>query len=280
MKKLTIPKAGNSIEKGKPLKLVLDKEAVKCLANNLSLVYPIFDSKSFSKEALKNIAPLGIKERAEHIGDTMYQFLPKPYSQAIAIINKSLTPPLTKTEDNGLAPMFYMPHASFVGKYGVDKIYNDNKDPFNISMKIQYELTRRFTCEFSIRPFIEKDEKRVLKKLFTWMKDRDPHVRRLCSEGTRPRLPWANKLSSFVKDPTPVLPILEQLKNDPDLYVRRSVANHVGDIAKDHMDMALDLCEKWLKDSSKELKWVIRHALRNPFKKGVERAIKIRQAAK
>ena len=112
------------------------------------------------------------------------------------------------------------------------------------------------------------------------MTDNDPHVRRLCSEGTRPRLPWSVKIDSFVKDPSPSIPILEQLKNDPDLYVRRSVANHVGDIAKDNLELALDLCRAWLKDASPELKWVVRHALRNPVKKGNQKAIDLRKKAK
>jgi 3-methyladenine DNA glycosylase AlkC len=112
------------------------------------------------------------------------------------------------------------------------------------------------------------------------MKDANPHVRRLTSEGTRPRLPWASKIDSLVKDPGPSIPILEELKNDPDLYVRRSVANHIGDIAKDHLDFALDLCESWLPNASKELKWVIRHAVRHPAKKKVQRALDIRVLAK
>ncbi len=119
-----------------------------------------------------------------------------------------------------------------------------------------------------------------MNRLKKWMNDDDPHVRRLCSEGTRPRLPWANKINAFAIDPSPVIPILEHLKNDPVLYVRRSVATHVGDIAKDHPDLAFDLCEKWLKDADKELKWVIRHAVRNPFKKGNARAIALRADAK
>jgi len=147
-------------------------------------------------------------------------------------------------------------------------------------MNAQYELTKRFTCEYSIRPFIINDEARTMNVLYKWMNDPDPHVRRLASEGTRPRLPWAMKIDSFVNDPSPSISILEQLKNDSDLYVRRSVANHVGDIAKDNLDLALDLCENWLGDASTELKWVIRHAVRNPLKKGNERAIELRKAAK
>ena len=150
----------------------------------------------------------------------------------------------------------------------------------NIHGNVKYELTKRFTCEYSIRSFIAQDQERTLNILYKWMKDDDPHVRRLCSEGTRPRLPWSAKLSTLANDPSPSLPILETLKNDSDLYVRRSVANHIGDIAKDHMNVALDICEKWLDGATDELKWVIRHAVRNPVKKGNQRAINLRKAAK
>ena len=202
------------------------------------------------------------------------------YEEAVQVLLASLTPPLEQTYDNGLAPMFYMPHCSFVAKYGIDKALNGGKDPFDISMKANYELTQRFTAEFAIRPFLIHEEERTLKILYNWMQDVNPHVRRLCSEGTRPRLPWSSTIPSLVKDPSPALIILETLKNDEDLYVRRSVANHLGDIGKDHLDLLLDTCERWLEGASKELKWVIRHALRHPSKKGNERALAIRQAAK
>jgi len=107
-------------------------------------------------------------------------------------------------------------------------------------MKAQYELTQRFSAEFSIRPFIIHHENRTMDVLYGWMEDGNPHVRRLCSEGTRPRLPWAMKIPSFVSDPGPTLPILEKLKDDPDLYVRRSVANHLGDIGKDNLELGND----------------------------------------
>lgn len=280
MSQLKIPEAPKSIQKGIPLKLILDKEAIHLLGENLNFVNAQFNKSSFVKDAMNNIEPLSITERSNHIAESLRKYLPKTYSEAIEIILKSLTPPLEKREKNGLAPMFYMPHCSYIAKYGVDPIFNDGIDPFDISMNAQFHLTKRFTCEYSIRHFIINDEDRTLKVLYQWMKDKDPHVRRLCSEGTRPRLPWAMKIDSFVKDPIPTIPILEELKNDPDLYVRRSVANHVGDIAKDNLELALNLCEDWLKNSSTELKWVIRHALRNPFKKGNEKAIALRKAAK
>lgn len=280
MSPIKIPDAPNSIQKGVPLKMLLDRPAVEQLAENLQFVNSKFNRPAFINDAMNGIAPLSITERSSHIAETLRKYLPENYSEAIETLLKSLTPPLEKTADNGLASLFYMPHCHFVGKYGVDPVFNGGEDPFDISMNAQYELTQRFTSEFSIRFFLIEHEERTLNVLYRWMHDTDPHVRRLCSEGTRPRLPWAMKLTSFVEDPGPVIPILEQLKNDPELYVRRSVANHVGDIAKDNLDLALDLCDKWLKDASKELKWVIRHALRNPFKKGNEAAISLRLAAK
>lgn len=280
MTQLKIPPAPNSIEKGVPLKLVLDKPAVNQLGENIKYVYEQFDTEGFKKESLKDIEPLSLTQRSEKIAHTLRNYLPENYSDALQILLDSLTPPLDKTSDNGLAGMFYMPHCHFIAAYGIDKKYNNNKDPFKISMRAQYELTQRFTCEFSIRPFIISQEERTLKVLYKWMKDRNPHVRRLCSEGTRPRLPWAMRLKSFVKDPSPVLQILEELKNDPELYVRRSVANHVGDIAKDNLEIALNLCRKWLNGADSELKWVIRHALRHPAKKGNSSAIELRRAAK
>lgn len=280
MSTLKIPNAPSSIKKGFALKMLLDIDAITQLGENLHAVHSVFDKNAFIKTAIKDTKDLTLTERSKHIAEAMRMHLPETYAEAIEIISKSLTPPLNKTEKNGLAGMFYMPHCSYIAQFGVDPIFNAGKDPFNISMQAQYELTQRFTCEYSIRPFIINDEARTMQVLLKWMTDANPHVRRLASEGTRPRLPWSMKIDAFVKDPTPSLPILEHLKNDPDLYVRRSVANHVGDIAKDHLDLALDLCENWLTDATPELKWVIRHAVRNPIKKGNERAIGLRKAAK
>lgn len=272
MASLKIPDAPKSIQKGFPLKMVLDNEAVNQLAENLHHVHPLFNKEAFIEDAMNGIDALSITQRSAHIADVMNTHLPESYPEAIAIILQSLTPPLKETEGNGLAVLFYMPHCNYVAKYGIGY--------FEISMNAQYELTKRFSCEFSIRPFIVNEQHKTLQVLYKWMNDEDPHIRRLCSEGSRPRLPWSTKIDSFVKDPTPTIGILEHLKNDPDLYVRRSVANHLGDIAKDHLDLVLGICEKWLVNASTELKWVIRHALRNPEKKGHKQAIEIRRKAK
>ncbi|MEX0287988.1 MAG: DNA alkylation repair protein [Flavobacteriaceae bacterium] len=280
MEVLKLPQTPNSIQKGVPLKLVLDKAAVTQLASNLTLVHPQFKKDVFIKEVLADIEDLTLKERGGHIAEAMKNYLPNTYSEAIKVLLSSLTPPIEDTSNLGLSGMFYLPHVSFVEKFGLDKDYNNNEDPFEISMQAQYELTQRFTSEFSIRRFIIEQPERTFSFLYHWMNDPDPHVRRLCSEGSRPRLPWAQKIDFLVQDPSPSFPILEKLKNDEDLYVRRSVANHIGDIAKDHLEIALELCERWTVDASKELKWVIRHALRHPAKKGDKKALALRAKAK
>ena len=134
-------------------------------------------------------------------------------------------------------------------------------------MQAQHELTQRFTAEFSIRPFIERHPEATLARLAQWTQDPSPHVRRLVSEGTRPRLPWASRLRDFQRDPAPVLALLERLKDDPELYVRRSVANNLNDIGKDHPDLLADVARRWLQNASPERRWIVRHALRSAIKR-------------
>lgn len=277
---LRIPEAPNSIQKGVPLKNVLGIEAVKCLAHNISYVYPDFRNKAFQKAALKDLDALEFMQRGFHIARALRNYLPDHYEKSIEIILASLTPPNTKTDGLGLAVLFYQPHGCFVSEYGLDREYNGGVDPFDISMKAQYELTKRNTSEFSIRPFLISEQKRTLAVLKKWTKDPDPHVRRLCSEGTRPRLPWAPRVPAFLNNPKPVLTILKSLKNDPSLYVRRSVANNFGDIAKDHPELVYEILEQWLNNPTKEMKCLIRHALRYPSKKGDITAQQLRAAAK
>lgn len=277
---LRIPPAPRSIQKGVPLKGLLGVEAVDCLAHNIGAVHPSFAAGAFRASALDGLEPLGLMERGQHLARALRHHLPADYSAAVEAMLASLTPPMGRTDDLGLAVFFYLPHVCFVAEYGHDPVGNRGQDPFDISMRAQYELTRRFSAEFSIRPFIVRQQARTLAQLIEWTSDPDPHVRRLCSEGTRPRLPWASRIPAFIEDPAPVLPILDALKDDGELYVRRSVANHLGDIAKDHPDLAFDLCARWLVGASAERKWLIRHALRHPAKKGDREALRLRAAAK
>jgi len=277
---LRIPDAPKVIQKGFPLKNVLGPEAVRYLANNLAFVYPAFKAKEFQDAALSGLDALEFLERGTHIAKALRSYLPQKYATAIDILLSSLTPPNGETEGLGLAVFFYHTHGCFVSEFGLDAKHNEGEDPFAVSMRAQYELTKRNTSEFSIRPFLIQQQARTLGTLLEWTSDPDPHVRRLCSEGTRPRLPWAPRIPAFIENPGPVLPILEKLKIDSCLYVRRSVANHFGDIVKDHPELVYGIFEKWLENPSREVKWVIRHGLRYPAKKGDRKAIRIRTAAK
>jgi 3-methyladenine DNA glycosylase AlkC len=276
---LRIPAAPGSIQKGSSLAVLLDREAVECLAHNVSQVHGKFDSAGFRRAALKDIAPLPIMQRGAHLARVLREFLPARYEDAVEVLLRSLTPPLSPDDRPGLSVFFYLPHSAFVATYGLDAEHNGGRDPFESSMRAQYEITRRFTAEFSMRPFLIRWPERTLARLMEWTRDPDENIRRLCSEGSRPRLPWGLRIPSLIKDPRPALPILEALKDDPALYVRRSVANHVGDIAKDHPKIAFALCERWARGATEERKWMIRHAVRHPAKKGVPDALRLRQLA-
>lgn len=277
---LRLPTAPRSIAKGSSLAALLGPEAVECLAHNLGQAGRGFDATAFRRTANEGLAPLGITQRGAHLARALRAHLPPRYEDAVDVLLRSLTPPLTATDDLGLGVFFYLPHVCFVSAYGLEAEHNGGRDPFEISMRAQYEITRRFSAEFSIRPFLIRWPERTLARLMEWTRDPDPHVRRLCSEGTRPRLPWAQRIPAFVRDPRPALPILEALKDDPDLYVRRSVANHLGDIAKDHPELVFEIGMRWVNGASAERKWLIRHAVRHPAKKGVAAALRLRKLAK
>jgi 3-methyladenine DNA glycosylase AlkC len=277
----TIPVAPKSIQKGIPLKNLLGREAIECLAQNILYAHSSFETKKFCECALTNLEPLELMQRGLHIANALQQFLPNNYSEAVEIITSSLTPIRTEADEFGLADFFYLPHGFFISEFGQDKKYNGGKDPFETSMIALHALTTRFTSEFAIRAFIIKQQERTLSQVAKWLNDPNPHVRRLCSEGTRPKLPWGKRIPSFIANPQPTLPILEHLKSDNSLYVRRSVANHLGDIAKDHAELVFAICERWLESGvSADLMWLIRHAVRHPAKKGNVRALKIRTSAK
>jgi 3-methyladenine DNA glycosylase AlkC len=166
-----------------------------------------------------------------------------------------------------LGSFLFLPHTQFVATYGLAH--------FDVSMRALHALTQRFTAEFSIRPFLEQHPEATLRQLRLWTTDPSAHVRRLVSEGTRPRLPWAPRLRGFQKDPSPVLALLELLKDDPDLYVRRSVANNLNDIGKDHPQLLADTARRWLKGASTERRWIVGHALRSAVKRGEPGALQL-----
>ncbi|MBI5450360.1 MAG: DNA alkylation repair protein [Gammaproteobacteria bacterium] len=237
------------------------------IASMVGEVYPFFDGERFVAEVKKGYQPLELMARGWQIAHHLRRHLPDDYSQAIEILIASLGPRLERTEGLGLAPFLYLPHVLLVAEYGLGH--------FEASMRAQYQLTQRFSAEFSIRRYLEHHPVATLHVLRQWATDPSPHVRRLVSEGTRPRLPWASRLAMFQRDPQPVLALLELLKDDPELYVRRSVANNLNDIGKDHRELLVATARRWMKDASAERQWIIRHALRSAVKQGDRGALAV-----
>jgi 3-methyladenine DNA glycosylase AlkC len=237
------------------------------IAAMISLAAPDFEKNSFLRDALQGYEALELLARGKKIAVALRRHLPKPFEEAVEILIKTLGPPLEETENLGMSPFLYLPHVCFVAEFGLED--------FEASMRAQYELTQRFSAEFSIRPFLERHTDATLARLRTWATDASPHVRRLVSEGTRPRLPWASRLRMFQKDPRPVLELLEILKDDPELYVRRSVANNLNDIGKDHPSLLVDTARRWLRDATAERRWIVNHALRSAIKRAEPGALKV-----
>ncbi len=262
------------IKKGVPLKHILGVEAVTQLAKNLASVDPKFKSKGFIAEGMVGLEELELMDRGRHLARVLERFLPDDYERAVQMICASMTPARETVEDLGIQTFFYLPYSCYFSQYGV------TEDRYEISMQGLYELTMRYTAEYAIRPYFLKFQEHTLKKMHDWMHDPNPHVRRLCSEGCRPILPWGLRLPAFLDDPNLTLPLLEALKDDEELYVRRSVANHLGDLAKKNPEWVFELCERWLEGASPERKWVIRHAVRYWAKKEDSHALALRKHAK
>ncbi|MGH7552491.1 MAG: DNA alkylation repair protein, partial [Longimicrobiales bacterium] len=250
-----------------PLKNFYGPEIPARIASMIFAVHPDFPSARFVSDARKGLEALELLPRGWHIAHALHRHLPADFETAAAIFEKSLGPPLTRTEGNGMAPFLYLPHVFYVAQYGIDHL--------EASLDLQRELTRRFSAEYSIRVFLDRYPEQTLARLLVWARDPDVHVRRLVSEGTRPRLPWAPRLRAFENHSRPVLELLELLKDDPEPYVRRSVANHLNDIGKDNPELLLEICRRWSIDAPDERRSLIRHALRSAVKRGEAGALKI-----
>jgi 3-methyladenine DNA glycosylase AlkC len=239
---------------------VFNENAVNQLAANLARVWEGFDANGFRQSVNAKLKSLTFSERAALIRDSLWEYLPKDYPRALEIILKALPPEITDDDLMGYDGFIVMPQNDFVAKYGLDH--------YDLSMQALYEMTKRFSAEGAIRSFILHDPERTLAILAEWAEDANPHVRRLVSEGTRPRLPWTMQLKPFILDPRPVLTLLETLKTDLVLMVRRSVANNLNDIAKDNPDQVVETLRRWSKLDDEGTQWLIRHAARTLVKQG------------
>lgn len=239
---------------------VYNERVVNQLAASLSAAWGGFDADGFSQSVNAHLKPLSFSGRTALIRDRLWEYLPRQYPRALEIILRALPPELPGCELTGYDGFIVLPQNEFVAKYGLDH--------YDLSMQALYQMTRRFSAEGAIRAFILKYPEQTLAILAGWAEDENCHVRRLVSEGTRPRLPWTKQLKPFIADPGPVLRLLEKLKTDPELVVRRSVANNLNDIAKDHPDLVVNVLRRWSKIDNDGTRWLIRHAARTLVKQG------------
>jgi 3-methyladenine DNA glycosylase AlkC len=243
-----------------PFKNFLGLSLARELAEKISAVYPAFDADAFIAAVAARLEPLELKERAALMADALRHYLPSDFPAAAAILLAILGPDSGGSEGVANHSFWLMPVAAFVERHGLDY--------FDASVAAMYQITKRHTAEFTIRPFLLRYPEQSLAVLRQWVHDPNEHVRRLVSEGTRPRLPWGIRLPPFMADPTPALALLEQLKDDPSAYVRRSVANHLNDISKDNPHLVIATLQRWRQDAGDERLWIIRHALRSLVKAG------------
>lgn len=234
-----------------------------------------FDDESFTKQALYNLDTLELKARSNQIVKALIQNMPADFGQAAILIESALAPPSEdetiqfKANDKGLAGWMMMPITDYIAEASL----RDNAKYFTQGLGLLHACTQRFSAEFSIRPFLRDHTEKTLSELTTWATDKNVHVRRLVSEGSRPYLPWGLRLHVFAKDPTPILPLLTLLKDDSSEYVRRSVANNLNDIAKNHPDKVVQLVSAWWDESNKERTKLIKHACRTLLKDGHPQAL-------
>lgn len=240
------------------LKEIFDRARLASLADEMAAITPAFDRDRFMALATANLDELGIMQRMRQVATSLHAALPVTYPAAIDLLYQ-----LAPRIGHGFVSISL---PEFVALYG--------KADFELSMEALKYFTRFGSSEFAIRHYLADDFDRTLEVMKGWALDDNEHVRRLASEGSRPRLPWSFQLKRLISDPSATGPILEALKSDPSLYVRKSVANHLNDISKDNPDLLIDRVSGWdLED--RNTAWIVKHALRTMIKQGDPRALSL-----
>lgn len=240
------------------LKHMFDDARLVHIAAQVAAVHPGFESRRFLKLARANLDALSLMERLRQTTTSLHATLPDDFISALKIL-KALAPRIDHSFVSLILP-------DYVATYGLDH--------FKPSMDALRFFTPFGSSEFGVRPFLRSDPARALAIMETWARDADPHVRRLASEGCRPRLPWSFRLDAILNDPELAAPILETLRADESLYVRKSVANHLNDVTKTHPTWVLDRIESWPLDDARTA-WIAKHALRTLIKQGDRRALAV-----
>lgn len=251
-----------------PFKNMYNEQFFDRFTKDLKLVINDFDAREFVSRIMDDEwENRELKQRCRHITTVLKEFLPTDYKDAIAKILelldyvKSTYPGFSVIDDEkfGLTLEYGAILDNYVEQYGLDD--------YETSIRAIEKITQFTSCEFAVHPFIIKYPDEMMKQMLLWSKHEHWGVRRLASEGCRPRLPWAMALPNLKENPAPIIPILENLKNDPSRFVRLSVANNLNDIAKDNPETVIDLVKKW-REESKEVDWIIKHGCRTLLKQG------------
>jgi 3-methyladenine DNA glycosylase AlkC len=240
------------------LKEIFNAERLQHIAREMSAVYPAFKAKTFLKHAQDGLAELSVMQRMARVSESLHAVLPLDYQDSLEVLFE-LAPRL----NSGFVSMC-LPH--YVASYG--------GHAFDTSMDALKYFTTFGSSEFAIRHFLRSDLERSLELMHDWTRDENHHVRRLASEGSRPRLPWSFRLDAVQADPQLAAGILDRLKADESLYVRKSVANHLNDVTKVHPGWVLDTIEGWSLEN-KHTAWIAKHALRSLIKQGDLRALTV-----
>ncbi|MEO1368343.1 MAG: DNA alkylation repair protein [Acidobacteriota bacterium] len=259
-----------------PFKEGLNADAVRHLRRHLEAASSDFDGDAFEADVIPELPALELKDRVRRTIAGLRRALPDDYLGALDVVLGAARDWQPLERDDGLGGFGAWPLIDFVGEYGV-AAEGDAPDPFDASMEALRAITGLWSAEFAVRPFLIADPDRAFGHLRAWLGDDDHHVRRLISEGTRTRLPWGQRLPGVIDDPAPVFELLEGLRWDESEYVRRSVANNLNDLSKDHPGRVVERCERWWdeapgadagKDAARNRRRLVRHALRTLVKAG------------
>ncbi len=233
-----------------------NQESLRELALDIQSVYNEFQTEEFLESTMDETwKELELKDRLIQISVNLGKYLPADYKTAVGIIDKVVMNYGTWLDGfGGFFPIFV-------------EIYGQNEADWDISMAALARYTPYASSELAVRSFIINREERMMAQMYEWSKDENELVRRLASEGCRPQLPWGQALARFKKDPAPILPILEQLKTDPSIHVRKSVANNLNDISKTHPDLVAKLAKEWY-GKNETTDWIVKHGCRTLLKNG------------
>jgi 3-methyladenine DNA glycosylase AlkC len=247
---------------------LFNAQKVALMANQISGVYSVFDTERFQNEVLAPFEALELKERIYHIRDMLFKHLPSKYPEALKVLLDSLPCELDpERHDDDFGDFIWSPYSEYVAMYGCNETY------LEVSLDALREITKRFSVEFALRDFINTFPQETLAMLKRCAVSENYHERRLASEGLRPKLPWAKKLTIPYKD---ALKILDLLYSDSTRFVTRSVANHLNDIAKIDAPLVIETLKRWQiskQQESKEMDYMMNHALRTLVKQGHKEAL-------